>query len=453
MRTRSCTLWSRLAAVAAMAGLAVGLGARAAAPVLNVDRDVSGVRITWNAEGALDFVLEASDDFATWTQVNQSIVREEDPANPGSYLYRVFVPASQAANFYRLVNDGRTQAAYVGSKTCAQCHADKYQEFIESGHPFKLNKVVNGEPPKYFSDGKVNVPDTPAGWTWDDVSWVIGGALWKARWIDNDGYIVTGDAVQYNLANGSWVAYHASDPVGTKPYNCGSCHTTGWVSIEDGGVHQDGLPGMWGSFAEPGIGCEACHGPGGRHVATLSKTEIVKDTSSALCGKCHVRGDPATIPASGGFIRHHEQYNEMLSAGHKVLTCVTCHDPHVSARREMPGAIVRECTDCHDPAEYKKPTNFHTQITECETCHMPHASKSAVAVNKYTGDVRTHIFKINPAADGQMFNEDGSLANGATGVTLAYVCYQCHKDPDGVGGTGSVKTLEELSAKATGFHQ
>lgn len=170
MRTNPSTVWSRLAAWAALAGLAGGLCAQAATPVLNVDRDPSGVRITWNAADALDFVLEASDDFTTWTQVNQSIVREEDPASPGNYLYRVFVPASQAAKFYRLVNDGRKQAAYVGSKTCSQCHSDKYQEFIESGHPYKLNRVVNGEPPKYFSSQQVNVPETPAGWTWDDVS-------------------------------------------------------------------------------------------------------------------------------------------------------------------------------------------------------------------------------------------------------------------------------------------
>ena len=80
-------------------------------------------------------------------------------------------------------------------------------------------------------------------------------------------------------------------------------------------------------------------------------------------------------------------------------------------------------------------------------------AKSAVAVNIHTGDIRTHIFKINPAADGEMFNGDGSLANGATGVTLSYACYSCHDDPDGVGGgTAPQKTLLELSAEATGFH-
>lgn len=305
-------------------------------------------------------------------------------------------------------------------------------------------------PPKYFSSQSENVPNTPGGWTWNDVSWVIGGALWKARFIDHDGYIVTGSSVQYNLDTKGWVGYHANEAVGTKPYNCGSCHTTGWVAVGQGGVHQDGLPGMHGSFTEPGIGCEACHGPGGRHVATLAKTEIVRDRSSALCGRCHIRGPSDAIPASGGFIRHHEQYNEMLSAGHANLSCNTCHNPHISSRRGLAGAITKDCTTCHSAEVYGK--DFHSQLTGCTTCHMPQATKSAVASNKYTGDVRTHIFKINPASDGRMFTETGSHANGGTGVTLSYVCYQCHKDSEGIGGSRSAKTLEALSAYATGFH-
>ncbi len=48
---------------------------------------------------------------------------------------------------------------------------------------------------------------------------------------------------QYNLEDGSQVAYHGSDPMGTKQYDCGRCHTTGWVSTDDGASPKDGLPG------------------------------------------------------------------------------------------------------------------------------------------------------------------------------------------------------------------
>jgi hypothetical protein len=89
---------------------------------------------------------------------------------------------------------------------------------------------------------------------------------------------------------------------------------------------------------------------------------------------------------------------------------------------------------------------------------MPHASKSAIVRSKYQADIKTHIFKINTAADGEMFNEEGTIANGSDGVTLELVCYRCHRDPSGEGGGEdgleftSRKTLEELSGYATGYH-
>jgi hypothetical protein len=84
---------------------------------------------------------------------------------------------------------------------------------------------------------------------------------------------------------------------------------------------------------------------------------------------------------------------------------------------------------------------------------MSKATFSAVASNKYVGDINTHIFKINPNEDGEMFNEDGTLANGDTGVTLDFACYSCHKDNDGIGGSNSKKTLKQLADKAKDYHK
>ena len=84
---------------------------------------------------------------------------------------------------------------------------------------------------------------------------------------------------------------------------------------------------------------------------------------------------------------------------------------------------------------------------------MPKATKSAVKESKYVGDIMTHIYKINPAADGEMFNEDGTLANGETGVTLGFTCYQCHKDNQGIGGSNSTKTLKQLADRVKDYHE
>lgn len=442
MKTARTTSFLLALVVASSIALPWNLFGQTGGPPLEVQRDVTGVKLTWDADDGMDFVLEASDDFHSWEGVTQIVVKEGD-------RHRVFVPASEAKNFYRLTNDGmRVQPAYMGSQSCATCHRGIYDTFLKTGHPYKLVEVT-GEPPKYFGEDQTNVTELPPGYVWDDISWIIGGAYYKARFVDQDGYIITGDTVQYNLETQRWVGYHADELPGTKPYNCGACHTTGWVPTSMGSVSQDGMPGMWGSFAAGGIQCEACHGPGSRHVKTLSANEILVDRSSALCGQCHIRGSSDTIPASGGFIRHHEQYNEMLSGPHKNLSCNDCHNPHITVKRDVAGGIIKDCTDCHSPDQYAN--DFHSNFAHCVDCHMPKATRTAEASNKYTGDIQTHIFAISSDPNAPMFNEAGNLAVGGY-VTLDYACYSCHKDPDGVGGDRSTKTMEELAARASGFH-
>ena len=36
---------------------------------------------------------------------------------------------------------------YLGTDACGGCHADVVNTFIRSGHPYKLNKIENGQPP------------------------------------------------------------------------------------------------------------------------------------------------------------------------------------------------------------------------------------------------------------------------------------------------------------------
>jgi len=337
---------------------------------------------------------------------------------------------------------------FVGSATCATCHTEIAATFANTGHPFKLNKVDGAAPTYPFS----TVPATPTGYSWTDVTYVIGGYNWKARFVDSDGYIVTGDAVQYNLHTEGWVGYHADEAPGTKPYDCGKCHTTGWVHVDDGGINQDGLPGMHGQFSEPGIQCEACHDGGNIHAITQSASDITVDRSSEQCGSCHFRNEDHTIAAKGGFIKHHEQYDEMKTSAHfAATTCVTCHDSHKSVLHGSTDGIIKNCTECHGSITEGVSHNG----ADCVTCHLPLASKSAVNTdgNPYLGDVKTHIFKINTAADGNMFNTEGTLANtDKEGVTLDFICYRCHKDESNVGGSASKKTLLELSDYAKGYH-
>lgn len=331
------------------------------------------------------------------------------------------------------IETGDPDATYVGADRCKGCHAEIYADWSNSGHKYKLNT------PEAIRAVR---PDLPLleGYEWDDILYVIGGWGWKARYIGQDGYIITKykdgtdhEMNQYNFVDGSWGSYHTGEE---KKYNCQKCHNTG-ANYEQGD-HMD-LPGMEGDWEFNGVQCEACHGPGSEHIAQGGGKEvaIVVDKTTELCAKCHVRGTGNNPPWSGGFIRHHEQYQELQGSKMNVLNCVTCHDPHkpvhVGATNDVEGFGIRaKCEDCHaDKAlEFGKSTMGKERV-RCVDCHMPKMTKSGAAKGTYEGDVRTHIFEINtdPAVEASFKTADGK--EYATGyLTLDFACLACHEDQE-----------------------
>lgn len=147
----------------------------------------------------------------------------------------------------------------------------------------------------------------------------------------------------------------------------------------------------------------------------------------------------------------------MISGGHAAKECIVCHDPHASTKfdsQAMGLGVTKTCTECHTETQYAQ-ANLHNGAT-CVDCHMAKASKSAIKTNDdLNGDIKTHIFAINPAADGNttFFNTEGNLANfDGKGVPLNFICYKCHQDESGNGGGMSAKTMTQLSVLATDFH-
>lgn len=340
-------------------------------------------------------------------------------------------------------------AEYAGAEKCASCHMAVYNQFVVSGHPWKLRKAEVAK--------LVGIP-LPEGYTWDDISYVIGGAHAKIRYVDKKGFIITKTGPnkdkpgknQYNMASGQWVDYEAGT---VKKYDCGNCHTTGYT--KEG--QQDGLEGIAGTWKFPGVQCEACHGPGGEHAKKPTKGNIKIERSAASCGQCHVRGGKEKIPARGGFIQHHEQYNELHSASpHKDINCVTCHNPHKRAKF----SIVKDCGSCHDKAAKAFAGSRKEKMgLKCIDCHMPRALRTAVAVGKYEADVRSHMARINIDPKAEMFYKEARLDKEGKPVmdkegkpvmdefakgylTVEFSCLYCHKDRD----------KEWAAAKAKGIH-
>lgn len=381
---------------------------------------------------------------------------------------------------------------WVGSDACQLCHSEKYNTWIASGHPYKFTVIQNGQPPVYppeainfQSDWMPNLVDGTLSWT--DIAGVIGGYGWKARFVGQDGHVIgtAGSAYSpgyghnqinfYGGENYGWVDYHATTET-IYNYSCFKCHTTGGTTD---GTWLQAVEGL-GNFTEQGIGCESCHGPGGDHVAAPSASNIDKvyefahlDNSiggldingvvqtpdpngndvNFLCGTCHNRSYTSPINSSGGFIKHHEQWDEFVATSHfdNDMDCSTCHDPHKRVIWDGDG-ITMTCGTCH--SEQVTVTD-HSAGATCIDCHMPFAAKSGTTrgMSGFKGDVRSHLMKIIPDT-ASMFTPDGTVVRDdderPAALSPAYACLGCHNDdpndniPD--------KTLEEAVAGAMGMH-
>ncbi len=352
--------------------------------------------------------------------------------------------------------------SYVGSEACLSCHIDK-KSYLETGHNFKLTKV-NGEEPLYpFTSisGSVEQLDVnnslgnPNGW--EDISYVIGGYMRSAMFIDQNGYIMTGDKAGAGVApKGEQVPYmwpwHADDAPDSAPFDyCGRCHTTGWRDYTEGSRddrnlnRQDDMPGMGGTFALTGIQCEACHGAGLAHIQKPSKDNIVKvaearSTNDFLaedmgfgkpiaCAECHSTDD--AVRRYPDYVSPHNQEfgGDSLEARLKVMTGfgpegrrdgrggrqaateLLGTDPDTGEAMGKKKGFT--CSTCHNPHQSKvnmdKPGHENAMVRQCTDCHTQEfnnapGSDIASAAHEFTatcldchmpGGSDSHMFKID----------------------------------------------------------
>jgi hypothetical protein len=316
-------------------------------------------------------------------------------------------------------------------------------------------KPIDGAPPDYpFTE----VPEPPEGATWDDIRYVIGGYNWKALFVDNEGFLITGDergTTQYTLTDnrirqtGSWVAYHPGEELA---YDCGACHTTGFSPRGN----QDELEGMVGRFALPGVQCEACHGPGSLHVNDPFSWPMRVNRDAGACTSCHVlQPQDGDLDVRDGFIQHQDEYGDLHSSKHLVLDCVDCHDPHagvVQLREQGLDTVTTGCADCHFEIARsgENPAHEGLELFTCITCHMPQLIQNASGTpDEFTGDVRTHVVAIDAGQIEQLVEtEEGAPAGVYPQIALNFACRQCHNE----GGLGRPKTDEELLEVARDYH-
>jgi predicted CXXCH cytochrome family protein len=122
--------------------------------------------------------------------------------------------------------------------------------------------------------------------------------------------------------------------------------------------------------AMPGqTGCESCHGPGSKHIASGGSAEFIINPrrDPASCFQCHL-----DIHAEFNLPQHHP-----VIEGH--MSCVDCHDPHGGDIFRPGGGLAmarlnESCEQCH--RDQTRPFVFeHPAMREgCTACHNPHGS-------------------------------------------------------------------------------
>jgi predicted CXXCH cytochrome family protein len=323
--------------------------------------------------------------------------------------------------------DATAEAQYVGSETCADCHDRTYNTWQTTLHSQVIQKVsdnpriVQGDFGEPFPEGV-----DPFG---PEDAMMIHGVQWKQRYVDSDWRI---RGAQWNFDIEEWKPYHADTWTENDwRQKCASCHVTGFD--RDALDTSDPLNEPW---AELGIGCEACHGPGSQHVAApaaqsnqfiVNPAKLPAGRAADTCGQCHVRGkspdgewdfpidylpgDDLTpsnftyVPLDNekawwpdGSIKQHRQQNiEWETSGHAKagVTCIDCHTVHSAGTkfqtRLTPNAM---CVQCHstvstDSVTGHAPIAGAPQHSNCVGCHMSPTGKSADF-----GDEHTHRFKV-----------------------------------------------------------
>ncbi|MEN8160455.1 MAG: multiheme c-type cytochrome, partial [Myxococcota bacterium] len=265
------------------------------------------------------------------------------------------------------------------------------------------------------------------GTAWDARPAAAGGQRWFH--LHPDEPIPADDVLHWTKLSQRWNA------------QCAECHSTalrkGFDATED--AYDT-------SFAELDVACEACHGPGSRHVAKAEgpgddrasglvvafepwrpdrwrfedEQPIARRTRPLAshveldtCAPCHARrstlregrlpGEPlldSHRPAllqpglyeADGQMRD-EVYvwgsflqSRMHAAG---VTCSDCHDAHSLALRAEGNAL---CGQCHQPAAYDREAHHHhaprSAGADCVACHMP--ARTYMVIDER----RDHSFRV-----------------------------------------------------------
>jgi len=312
---------------------------------------------------------------------------------------------------------------YVGSQTCAQCHADVAERYASHPMANALTTVADASPieryaddPQFEAEGahyrvekrgdRVFHTEYLANQAGNvvceqevEVHYAVGsGAKARSYLIDRGGLLFE-SPISWYIENERWdlsPGYHKNP---RQRFNrrvsdgCVQCHA-GHVVPVDGGNSNRFHPQ---TFGELSIGCERCHGPGKKHVALFESLDsgvdvdvsdplIVNPTSlqprlrDSVCYQCHMEGKRRILRKGKTF--HDFRPGMATEDVWTVFVSQTPFESDGSARFTSQVEQMRSsacfkgtggemtCITCHDPHYSPKPAERVAFYRErCNSCH------------------------------------------------------------------------------------
>ncbi len=179
----------------------------------------------------------------------------------------------------------RRMPRYAGSNECMRCHESVYNRWKNTPH---ANALFIAGRIEAFPGYRAAAARHAAAGIKGEIIYAIGNH-WTQRYLLSDKCV---SPLVYSLQANALLDYF---DVNYKRSNyereCIGCHTTGAVVNKTARPDEREL-----TYAQAGVACEACHGPGGAHIDFSDARRIVNPAKLSaqrrdmICMSCHTNG-------------------------------------------------------------------------------------------------------------------------------------------------------------------
>ncbi len=352
-------------------------------------------------------------------------------------------------------------AEFVGAAACRQCHEPEFKAWTGSHHELAMQAANSATVLGDFGNAKLKYggvestffrrdssfmvrTDGPDGKLADyEIKHAFGVTPLQQYLIEFPGgrlqaLSIAWDSRPKGAGGQRWFHLYPGEKIDHKDplhwtglyqnwnLQCAACHSTNLRKGYDaaGNAYKT-------TYSEINVACEACHGPGSRHVewakqarppyppqgdkgllilrsrwneawkrppgaTTSERDQPAANALMNVCAACHARrstiaeGAPAGAPLEEthrlalltppNYHADGQQRDEVYTWGsflqsrmhQRGVTCMDCHEPHALKLRAPGNAL---CARCHDPAAFDtQKHHFHHpggKGAQCIECHMP----------------------------------------------------------------------------------